>query len=251
MKAIILAAGVGSRLGDVVKTIPKCLIKIGEKTIAEHQIEALRANNVEDISIVIGYHADKVKTILKNLNIKFYVNKDYDKTGMLESLYCAKDELNDDIILLYGDVALKADLINRLLEDKSDFCLVVDRQKKIAHEAEEAVEKFHGVEIKKGSTKVNIVDGIVKKISKSMTPEETSAEYVSISKFSKKAAEIVHKKIKELISNGEIKKYPSPSHLFSWLINNGYDMHIVYTDDLVYEEIDYPEDLENAKNKFA
>lgn len=251
MKAIILVAGTGNRLGDFGKSIPKCLIQIGEKTIIEYQIEALQSNNIDDISVVVGYYADKVKEILKNKDVKFYLNKNYGKTGMLESLFCAKEELNDDLILLYGDVIFKADLIKKLLENKDDFCLVVDREKKIIHRAEEATEEYHGGKIKKGSTKVNIVDGIVKKISKDLPPEEASAEYIGISKFSKKAVEIIYQRVKELIDSGEIKKYPSPSYLFRWLIDNGNDIHVVYTDGLLYEEIDYEKDLEKAKKKFV
>ena len=251
MKAIILAAGVGSRLGDVTKTTPKCLINIGSKIIAEHQIEALTANNITDISIVIGHQAEKVKTALKNKNAKFYENKDYDKTGMLESLFCAKEELNDDVIMLYGDVVFREDLIRKIIQDKSDFCLVVDRGKEILHQSEEAFEEYHGEKIAKGSTKVNIVNGIVKKISKDMPKEEASAEYIGISKFSKKAVWIIYNRIKELLASDEIKKYPSPSHLFKWLINNGHDIHVVYTDGILYEEIDYADDLASAKKKFS
>ena len=220
MKAIILAAGVGSRLGDIIKTTPKCLIKICSKVIAEYQIEALTANNITDISIVIGYQAEKIKTALKNKKVKLYLNKDYDNTGMLESLFCAKEELNDDVTILYGDVIFKEDLIRRLIEDKSDFCLVVDKGKEISYEAEQAFEQYHGQKIEKGRTKVNIVNGVIKKISKSMPEEEASAEYIGISKFSKKAIEVVYKRIKELIDTGEITNYPSPSYLFKWLIAN-------------------------------
>lgn len=251
MKAIILAAGTGGRLGDAGKSTPKCLIRVGEKTIVEYQIEALKSNNINDISIVVGYYADKVKEVLKDTGIKFYLNKNYATTGMLESLFCAKEELNDNIILLYGDIVFEADLIKKLLEDKNDFCLVVDKEKEVEHEAEEALEEYHGEKIKKGSTKVNIVDGVVKKISKSLLPEEASAEYIGITKFSKKAIEIVYKRVKELIDNREIKKYPSPSYLFKWLIENENSIHVMYTDNLLYEEIDYVEDLEKAKGKFG
>lgn len=251
MKAIILAAGIGTRMGEISKNTPKCLIKVGNKSIIEYQIEALKFNNINDISVVIGYFAEKVKSILKNASVKFYPNHDYEKTGMLESMYCAKEELNGNLILLYGDIIFKADLIKKLLEDKNDFCLVVDRQKEIEHEAEEVFEQYHGEKIKKGSTKVNIINGIVKKISKDMPPEESSAEYIGIAKFSKKGLMVFVDRVKELIGNGEIKKYPSPSHLFSWLINNGYEIHVVYTDGLVYEEMDYLDDLEKAKAKFV
>lgn len=251
MKAIILAAGTGSRLGDISKSTPKCLIKIGKKSIIKYQIEALQSNNINNISVVTGYFTDKVKNVLKNADVKFYLNGDYEKTGMLESLYCAKEELNDDLIILYGDVVFNSDLIKRLLQDKNDFCLVVNREKEIENEAKEVFEQYSEEKIKKGRTKVYIVNGLVKKISKSVLPEESSAEYIGISKFSKKGLSIFVDRTRELIINGKIKNYPSPSHLFSWLINNGHEIHVVYTDGLKYSEIDYIDDLENASAKFT
>jgi len=251
MKAIILAAGTGSRLGEVTKTTPKCLIEFGNKTIAEYQIEALRSNNIADISMVIGYCADMVRNKLNDKGVKFHLNKDFDKTGMLESLYCAKDELNDDIILLYGDIVFKTDLIKRLLDNKDDFCLVVDRKKEIVHESENSYEEYHGKKLSKGSTKVNIVDGQVKKISKTLTADEASAEFIGIIKFSKKSIDKVQNKTKELIESGDIKKYPSPSYLIKWLIGNNEKINVVYTDDITYEEIDYSEDLDKARAKFG
>ena len=75
MKAIILAAGMGGRLGDIGNSITKCLIKIGKKTIIEYQIEALKSNNIDNISVVVGYYADRVKEVLEDSGVKFYLNK--------------------------------------------------------------------------------------------------------------------------------------------------------------------------------
>lgn len=233
MKAIITAAGTGSRLGEVTKSIPKCLLKIGKKMIIERQIEALEANGINDISMVIGYHADKIKKALKNKNIKFYLNKDYDKTGMLESLFCARKEFDDDIIIIYGDVVFEDDLLKKLLKDNNDFCLVVDRKEGI----------------KKSSPRISIANGIIKEISRDL-PQEENVEYIGMSKFSQKAIKIFDDRVKDLIDSGEIKKYPSPSYLFNWLVHNGHSIHVVFADGSLYQEIDYIDDLENAKKKF-
>lgn len=233
MKAIILAAGKGTRLGEIGKSGPKCLIKIGDKAIIEHQIEALKLNGIRDISVVAGYYANMVRNALKNHGIKFYLNKYYGKTGMLESLFCARDELNDNVIILYGDVMFEPDMIKNLLEDKNDFCLVVDDKKGA-----------------KGDTKVKISQSLVVDISKNLFPEVSSGKYIGIAKFSKKAAGIIYNRTKALIQSGEIKEYPSPSYLIMWLIENGNKIHVVYVGDLLYQEIDDLEDLESAKKNF-
>ena len=234
MKAIILAAGKGTRLGEIGKSGPKCLIRIGNKAIIEHQVGALKSNGISDISVVIGYYADRVREALKNAGVKFYLNKYYGKTGMLESLFCARDELNDEAIILYGDVIFKPDLIKNLLKEKNDFCLVVDGKKEV-----------------KGDTKVKIIGSLVKDISKNLSPEESSGKYIGIAKFSKKAISTIYNRIKALIDNGGIKEYPSPSYLIMWLIEKGNKIHVAYIDNLLYEEIDDSEDLERAKVKFA
>lgn len=233
MKAIILAAGKGTRLGEIGESIPKCLIRIGNKTIIEHQIEALNSNDIKDISVVLGYQDSKVREILRNKNIKFYLNKDYETTGMLESFFCAKNELNDDVMLIYGDVIFTANLIKKISENKDDFCLVIDSKKEV-----------------KGDTQVRIVDNVIKEISKNIPLEESSGKYIGIAKFSKEAIKIVYNRIKLLIDNGEIKKYPSPSFLFRWLIDNRKHINVEYTDNSLYEEIDDLEDLKRAKYKF-
>src|SRR3989338_1956990 len=127
MKAIILAAGIGSRLGEINKGNPKCLIKINGKPIARKQVESLHANNITDISMVVGYQEDKVKQACAGLNVKFYINPRFKESGMLESLFCARQELNDEFILVYGDIYFEKEVIGKLLPCKRDICLVVDK----------------------------------------------------------------------------------------------------------------------------
>ena len=223
----------GKRLGNITESTPKCLLEIGGKKIIGRQLEALRANDINDISIVVGFQADKVKQALKSEKVKFYLNKDFDKTGLLESIYCAKKELNDDVIIVYGDVVLNSEIIKKVLKDKNDFCLLVDKKDNI----------------KKSSPRVRIVDGIIKEISRDI-PEEYNLEYIGVSKYSRKGIKMLLSKISELIKNGEIKKYPSPSYLFNLMSKKGTEIHVVYAGDLPYQEVDYIDDLENAKKKF-
>ena len=250
MKAIILAAGIGSRLGEINKGNPKCLIKINGKPIARKQVESLHANNITDISMVVGYQEDKVKQACAGLNVKFYTNPRFKESGMLESLFCARQELNDEFILVYGDIYFEKEVIGKLLPCKRDICLVVDKGKDISHSKEKAFEAYHGKKTRKGPTKVYLVEGIVKKISKDLEPGECSAEYIGMVKFSKKGAKTIYDTIKHLIESKEISKYPSPSHLFKSLIEKGEKIGVAFAGEKEYSEIDYPEDLEEAREKF-
>ena len=89
MKAIILAAGQGKRLYPLTKNQPKCLVKLFGKSIIEWQIEKFDKCNIKNISIVRGYLGDMINFS----NINTYENKNYDTTNMVETLFCAKEEL--------------------------------------------------------------------------------------------------------------------------------------------------------------
>ena len=86
MKAFIIAAGLGSRLRPFTKNLPKNLVKIGNKTILDRQLEVLNSLNIKDINIIVGYKRNK----FKNKKLKYFYNKDFSRNNILESLFCAK-----------------------------------------------------------------------------------------------------------------------------------------------------------------
>ena len=95
MKAIILAAGQGKRLYPLTKNQPKCLVKLFGKSIIEWQIEKFDKCNIKNISIVRGYLGDMINFS----NINTYENINYDTTNMVETLFCAKEEITEDVII--------------------------------------------------------------------------------------------------------------------------------------------------------
>jgi len=250
MKAVILAAGIGSRMGKIAKEIPKCLIKIDNKPIIKKQIESLHSNDITDISIVVGYRSDMVRNTCESCKVKFYTNPRFKETGMLESLFCAHEELNDEFILVYGDVYFEKEVIEKLLLNKSDFCLAVDKSKTLKKFEEEFYEEYHGSKMKKGSTKVHVIDEMVKKISKNLEINENDGEYIGIAKFSERGTKIIYEMVKRLIDSSEIAKFPSPSYLFRELIKNGQKFEVIFVDPHSYSEIDYSHDINEAKKLF-
>ena len=96
MEALILAAGKGKRINKYLK-INKCLLKIDGKTLIEKIINDLRSIFIPDkISVVIG-HKNIIKSKLKNHNINFIFNKDYNKKEMLHSLYLGLKYIRKDV----------------------------------------------------------------------------------------------------------------------------------------------------------
>ena len=117
MKVIMLAAGVGKRMSAVTDIIPKCLIKIGEKTLLERHLEIISLLGIKDIVFVVGHFKEKIKeTVEKNnngFNIKYIENEQYTK-GSILSLWYARDELNDDVLIMDADVLYHDKLLRKL-----------------------------------------------------------------------------------------------------------------------------------------
>ena len=122
MKAIILAAGKGTRLGKLTLDKPKGMLDFMGKTILEHQISMYRLAGLTDISIIRGYKKNKIDY----KDIKYIDNDLYDETNMIESLVCARDQINDDCIISYSDILFSANLLKSLIKNQSSVVVTVD-----------------------------------------------------------------------------------------------------------------------------
>ncbi|MEY8339334.1 NTP transferase domain-containing protein [Lachnospiraceae bacterium 62-35] len=129
MKALILNSGLGHRMGDITKTHPKCMTEIPvNDTIISRQLKLLLQAGIKDIVITTGYF-DQILINYCNslnlpLNIKFVNNPLYDKTNYIYSIYCAKGELDDDIILMHGDLVFEDIVLTDILKEKNS-CMKV------------------------------------------------------------------------------------------------------------------------------
>lgn len=134
MKAIILASGIGKRLRPLTNKIPKPLIKINDKTLIESQIENLVKCKIKDIVITTGLFEDKLQIFLKekyrDLNVTYVNNPQYDTTNYIYSLWLTKDHIDDDIILLHGDLVFDEKLLKRLI-DKEENIVLVNKHAKV------------------------------------------------------------------------------------------------------------------------
>ncbi|MBA7623355.1 CTP:phosphoglutamine cytidylyltransferase [subsurface metagenome] len=123
MKAIILAAGRGHRFGGMTDEIPKCMLNFVSKSILCHQIDTFLNAGVTDIAIVKGYLPDKILSAAR----RSYINTAYADTNMLYSLFCAKQELTENVIISYADIIYENALLCKLLgTTTADIAVVVD-----------------------------------------------------------------------------------------------------------------------------
>ena len=131
MKGLILCAGMGTRLDPLTRTRPKCMVHVAGRPMMEYQLDSLRRAGVKDCVIVVGYMADSVRghfgSYYRGVSISYVENTIYAETNNLYSLWLAKAELNDDILLLEGDLVFDDQLIRQLLQMDERNVAVVDR----------------------------------------------------------------------------------------------------------------------------
>ncbi len=123
MKAIILAAGRGSRLHPYTAECPKCLTELGGLTLIDRQIRTLRAAGITDILIATGYR----DAMLRLPGTRQVHNADWQTTNMVETLFSAEAEFGDDLIVGYSDIVYEPRVLDALLAAEHDIGVVVDR----------------------------------------------------------------------------------------------------------------------------
>ena len=132
MQAIILAAGMGKRLGELTRENTKCMVKVGGVSLIERALKILDKKGLSRIIIVAGYQRENLMSFVKTLDIhtpiQFIINDVYDKTNNIFSLSMAKDYLvSEDTLLLESDLIFEECLIDLLLNDERDTLALVDK----------------------------------------------------------------------------------------------------------------------------
>jgi len=125
MRAIILAAGRGSRMGDLTEEYPKCLTQFAGRTLLEWQLSALRAAGIQDIAVVRGYRAETINPS----DCIWFENPDWAKTNMVSTLACASQWLErDDCIVSYSDIVYHPGILQRLILHPGEVVISYDQQ---------------------------------------------------------------------------------------------------------------------------
>ncbi|MCR2104954.1 phosphocholine cytidylyltransferase family protein [Campylobacter upsaliensis] len=185
MKALILAAGFGSRLMPLTEFVPKTMVKYQGRTLIEYEITALKEAGVSEIAVVSGYLAPILREFVTNLGINtFYENKNYDKTNMLMTLFCAREfmqkclEEKQDLIISYADIVYFKESVAKLMKTKAELAIVVDKawrklwEKRFENPLEDA-------------ETLKIRDGKIKELGKKPSNyDEIEAQYIGLFKIS-------------------------------------------------------------------
>ena len=190
MKAILLAAGKGTRISRRIEQIPKCTLPVNGLPLIRRTINMLQKKSIE-CSVCVGYERDKIFQALEGLDIKYYFNPFYEITNSIASLWFARDFIDDEILIMNADVYMSEEIMDLMLESSFDNVLAIDTART------EIGDYFF-------STTGN---GILKKYGKDLPLKERSGEYVGIAKISKQFTEIFKQRMNEMIANNEHQRW--------------------------------------------
>ena len=130
MQALMLAAGMGRRLGKYTEAMTKCMISVGGRTLLERTVDALKEAGIRKFVMVVGWEADRlvdfIRDNIRDMEFEFVYNHDYATTNNIYSLYLAKEHLLlDDTILLESDLVYDQSLLRRMVEAPEEDLVAV------------------------------------------------------------------------------------------------------------------------------
>ncbi len=245
MKTIILAGGLSSRVRPLTNDKPKCMLEVNGKTIIQRQIEALKANNLNDVVVVTGY----CKEVINYPHLAYIHDDNHNVPSILRGMMCAEAYMDEGFIFSYSDIIYGEDIVKNLLNTKGDIVLTTDVNWQKAYEGR----------IKHPLTEAELIkakEGKVIKIGKDVVSiEEAHGEFIGLAKFSPKGVKIIKKIYQDLLN--KYKKDQPFQHAKEFqrayltdfiqeLIDLGYEVMTSIISN-IWTEIDTDEDLERAR----
>ncbi|MBC8456378.1 MAG: phosphocholine cytidylyltransferase family protein [Deltaproteobacteria bacterium] len=183
-KSVILAAGKDTNLFPLTEDIPKTLLDIKGKPILQRQIEMLKKVGIDDIAVVRGYKKHKINFP----NLIYFDNDDYENTGILASLFFAREFMDRDTIVLYGDILFEIKILKKLLEAQHDNILVVDRGWEKRYQESQENHPFPP-ELTILSNKGQGIE--IKSVGEDASDTVSTSEFIGLAKLSTKACSIL------------------------------------------------------------
>ena len=226
MKALILNSGLGSRMGVLTSEHPKCMTEISPtETILSRQLKQIADAGITDVVITTGYYDNILVNYCKSLdlplNYTFVNNPIYDKTNYIYSIYCAREYLEDSIILMHGDLVFENEAFDKVLASESS-CMTVSST----------------LPLPEKDFKAQVKDGKVLKVGVDIFDDAMEAQ--ALYKLQKNDWKVWLDKIVEFCENDNRKVY-AENALNE--LNGAANISALDVENLLCSEIDNPEDL--------
>jgi len=236
MIGVILAAGMAKRLRPLTDTKPKCLLKVGERTLLERTIDAMRQAGIQEFLVVTGYRGEMIRSFLEGyaktckVSFTFLDNTDYEHNNNIYSLWMACQKVRgSEFLLMDSDILCDPAAVVRIAQEQTS-ALAVNR-----HELGEEEMKV-----------VVDADSRITEISKTCRPEDAMGESVGIEKITADYCEALARELDQMIlQEGLIDIFYERA--FERLIPQGHTFKVVDTTHYFSYELDTPEDLQRAQ----
>lgn len=234
MKAIIFAAGVGKRLQGVTRGRPKCLVEIGGRTLLSRHVESLRRLGVHQVVLVVGFAHDHIREAMAAdpcaEDIRWVVNEQFTR-GSVTSLWAARSEMNDDVVLMDADVLYAPAILARLIHSPFPTALLMDET--VKQESEECMIAAHA--------------GRVLTLSKTLPPVyDEVGEGVGFLKVQKQDIPPLLQSVQAHVEAKRLDmEYEDALKAFFTEVPVGYEK----IGGLPWIEIDFPEDIDRATSE--
>ena len=230
MKAVILAAGQGTRIRSVHGERPKCLIRVDGRTILEHQMQSLLSAGIRDIGIVVGYQKNLIIQHLRKSHndrlqtISFIENRAFATTNNIYSLWLARDWVGgESFVCLNADVIYDPNILEAAVATKDPISMIVDP------------------EWRDETMKVIISGGRIIQMSKRISEERFSGTYIGITIFSPQGTQQLFEKLDKLVGSGRVNEFFNIA--VQQLADESVPVGFTSTEGLPWAEIDDPTDL--------
>lgn len=227
MKAILLAAGKGTRISRFIEDIPKSTLPVGGIPLIRRNVMMLLEKNIKPI-VCVGYDKEKIYKALEGLDVEYYYNPFYQKTNSIVSLWFARDELLEDTIIMNADVYFDEKILDEIINNKDICSLMTDTSRTTV-----------------GDFFFNLENGYIKKYGKELPLEERSCEYVGIGKIRSYFIEEFKSKLEQMIDTQQHDLWWE-NVLYSFVEKYNIKTHDI--NGLFWAEIDYFDDYERILN---
>jgi choline kinase len=239
LTAVILAAGLGSRLRPLTDETPKCLLDVGGQTILARQLERIAAAGIPQAVVVTGYLADRVEAHLRRqpppIEVRLAPNPRYATTGNCMSVLAAREpSAGRGLVIFDGDVVLTGDALGRLAADPAPAALLLDSETALDQEEMKALLD---------------AQGNVRRLSKRLDAALCQGESIGVQKVSGLALPIFWATLEAMHEAGDVQGYYEDA--FQRMIHAGVSFRTVPIGHHEWTEIDDLADLEDARARFA